>query len=244
MDGSDAEAQTRVALVTGAARGLGLLVATDLARRGFDIAGLDRRGPELRAAMESLAQASGRRTLALVADLAEEAQVEDAVLAALNSFGRIDVLINNAGVREVAAVWETSTAAWDAMIDTNLKGTFLITRSVLANDMVLRGEGTILFISSASAKRGVEGGAGYCASKWGVLGFAASVTQDVKDSSIRVTTILPGMVETPMAQELELWQLGLDWLDPSHVSRAVVFCVEQDASVHMPELVIHHRSWI
>lgn len=127
---------------------------------------------------------------------------------------------------------------------TNLEGCFLVTRAVLARDMVARRAGTIVFISSLSGKRGEAEGAIYCASKWGQLGFAASVAQDVKALGIRVSSIVPGMIETPMARESEAWDLGMDWLDPAHVARAVVFCVEQDPSVHMPEIVIHHRTYI
>jgi NAD(P)-dependent dehydrogenase (short-subunit alcohol dehydrogenase family) len=164
--------------------------------------------------------------------------------AAVERFGRIDVLVNNAGIRQVAPVWETTTAMWDRIHDANLKGPFLCTREVLAQDMIKRGDGVIIFISSGSGKKGEEDSSAYCASKWGLLGFSESVAKDLKKTRIRVTALTPGMILTPMAEESEVWHLGLDWLDPAPVSQAVVFCVKQDPDTIIPELRIYHRAQV
>jgi short-subunit dehydrogenase len=113
---------------------------------------------------------------------------------------------------------------------------------VLRQSMLERGEGTIVFVSSGSGKKGEEDSSAYCASKWGVLGFAESVAKDLKKTRIRVTSITPGMILTPMAQESEAWHLGLDWLDPAHVSRAIVFCIQQDPDTVIPEFRVFHRA--
>jgi NAD(P)-dependent dehydrogenase (short-subunit alcohol dehydrogenase family) len=159
-------------------------------------------------------------------------------------WGRIDVLVNNAGIRQIGPVWETSTVMWDRIQNANLKGPFLCTREVLAQDMRERGEGVIIFISSGSGKKGEEDSSAYCASKWGLLGFSESVAKDLKKTRIRVTALTPGMILTPMAKESEVWHLGLDWLDPAPVSQAVVFCVKQDADTIIPELRIYHRAQV
>jgi len=234
----------KTALVSGAARGLGLCIAKALAGAGYAVVGLDTRAEELRAAMAAVADESGVETLGIVADVGREEQVGEAVEGALARFGRVDVLVNNAGYREVGKVWTLSTQTWDRTLDTNLKGPFLLTREVLSRDMVARGDGKIIFISSDAGLHGTEDSSIYCASKWGLRGFAAAVAKDLRHSDIRVTTILPGMIETPMARESEVWDRGLVWLDPVHVARAVVTCVGLDPTVHIGEMLIHDRAYI
>ena len=223
----DIDLKEKVAIVTGASRGLGLLVAQDLAREGMHVVGADMRGDDLAREMDAIARVLGARTLAVPTDIGEESQVVQLVKRTVREFGRIDALVNNAGIRQIAKVWETDTAMWDRLHDANLKGHFLCTREVLKQSMLERNEGTLIFVSSGSGKKGEEDSSAYCASKWGVLGFAESVAKDLKTTKIRVTSVTPGMILTPMARESEAWPLGLDWLDPTHVSKAIVFCLKQ-----------------
>jgi 3-oxoacyl-[acyl-carrier protein] reductase len=236
--------KNRTAVVTGAARGLGLVIAEDLAREGMRVAGVDIRSEELVRAMADIAQRRGVETLAFPADVGDEKSVKHVVREVRRRWDRIDVLVNNAGIRQIAPVWDTSTELWDRVLGTNLKGPFLFTREVLAQDMRARGEGVIIFISSGSGKKGEEDSSAYCASKWGLLGFSESVAKDLKKTRIRVTALTPGMILTPMAEESEVWHLGLDWLDPAPVSQAVVFCVKQDSDTIIPELRIYHRAQV
>ncbi|RPJ83605.1 MAG: SDR family oxidoreductase, partial [Acidobacteria bacterium] len=234
----------KVAIVTGAARGLGLIVVRDLAREGMNVAGVDVRGDEQRKELDAVAGEFGVRTLSITADIADETSVATLVKRTIDQFGRIDVLVNNAGIRQTAPVWRTDTAMWDRIHDANLKGHFLCTREVLVQDMLARNEGTLVFVSSGSGKKGEEDSSAYCASKWGIIGFAESVAKDLKKTRIRVTSVTPGMILTPMARESEAWGLGLDWLDPQHVSDAIVFLIKQDADTIVPEFRVYHRSQI
>ena len=110
--------------------------------------------------------------------------------------------------------------------------------------MLALNEGTLIFVSSGSGKKGEEDSSAYCASKWGIIGFAESVAKDLKKTGIRVTVLTPGMIETPMAVESEAWALGLDWLNPQFVSETIVFAVKQDANTIFPELRVYHRAQI
>jgi NAD(P)-dependent dehydrogenase (short-subunit alcohol dehydrogenase family) len=234
----------KVALVTGAARGLGLCIAEELGRHGVRIAGVDVRGGLLATAMTAMAEEAGVDTLAITADARVEQQVVNAVARIVGQWGRIDILVNNAGVRKVAPVDQIDTDMWDEIHSTNLRGQFLFTREVLRQCMRAQNEGIIIFISSGSGRRGEQNSATYCASKFGGVGFAESCAKDLKDTKIRVTTIAPGMIWTPMAEESEVAHLDLDWLDPKHVANAVRFCIEQDADTIIPELHIYHRAQI
>jgi len=234
----------QTAIITGAARGLGLLVAEALAAEGMNIAGIDTRGDEMGTAFERIGKSFGVSTLSIAASIGDDRCVVDMVRSVRSQFGRIDVLVNNAGIRETAPVWETETAMWDRIHDSNLKGHFLCTREVLRQDMLERGQGTLIFVSSGSGKKGEEISSAYCASKWGIIGFAESVAKDLKPTRIRVTSITPGMIETPMANESEEWKLGLQWMDPKHVARAIVYCIQQDPDTIIPELRIYHRAQV
>ena len=232
----------RVALVTGAARGLGLHVAAELARAGMKIAGLDTRSEELTAALDDLENRYGAATLALPASVASEQDVVDAVGRTTATFGRIHALVNNAGIRMVAPVWETGAETWDRMMAVNLRGEFLCAREVLRQSMLEHGEGRLIFISSIAGRRGVRHSCAYSATKWGILGLAHSIAQDLKDTSIRVTTITPGRVETPMAHESEQWDPERGWTDPDVLARAVAFCLRQGPDTVIPEFHLHHQA--
>lgn len=234
----------KVALITGAARGLGLSIAEDLAREGVRICGADVRLQLLQTEMSRIAQEYGVESLAIETDIGVEAQVQKLVKQAFARWGRIDILVNNAGIRKVAPIQQITTAMWDEMHAANLKGQFLCTREVLRQGMLAQNEGVIIFVSSGSGKRGEKNGSAYCASKWGSIGFAESVAKDLKETKIRVTTVSPGMIWTPMAAESEVAHLDLEWLDAGEVSRAILFCIKQDADTIIPELRIYHRAQI
>ncbi len=238
------ELKGQTAVITGAARGLGLLVAEGLAAEGVNIAGVDLREPELEREMARIASEYSVKTLAVAINVGDEKAVIASVRRILHEVGPIDVLVNNAGIRETAAVWQTDSAMWDRIHDSNLKGHFLFTREVLSQNMLQRGQGTLIFVSSGSGKKGEEISSAYCASKWGIIGFAESVAKDLKNTRIRVTTITPGMIETPMARESEEWKLGLQWLDAQAVAKGIVYCIRQDPDTIIPEFRIYHRAQI
>jgi len=238
------ELKGKVALVTGAARGLGELVARDLAREGMAVAGTDMRANELQKTMAAIGGDTGARTLAVPANVGDEAQVIDIGGRAVRAFGPVDVLVNNAGIRQIAPVWKTDTPMWDRIHNSNLKGQFLCTREVLKQGMLEQGEGTLIFVSSGSGKKGEEDSSAYCASKWGIIRFAESVAKDLKKTKIRVTVITPGMIETPIARESEARDLGLDWLNPEYVAEAMVFCAKQDPNTIIPEFRVDHRAQV
>ncbi len=196
----DVDLTGKVALVTGAARGIGLTVAGELARAGVSVCGIDVRSGLLTDEMQRIAEQYGVETLAVVADVGIEDQVVDMVGQVVSERGQIDILINNAGIRQIAPVYETTLSVWDDIHSANLRGQYLCTREVLNQTMLESNEGVIIFVSSGSGKRGEKGSSAYCASKFGVKGLAESVAKDQKHTKIRATAIMPAMIWTPMAE--------------------------------------------
>jgi 3-oxoacyl-[acyl-carrier protein] reductase len=186
----------RVAIVTGAAAGLGRGIATVYAAEGADVAVLDRNGGGAREVADAIA-ATGRRSLAVTVDVADEGAVIAAIAAAEEALGPPDVLVNNAGIVTVSRVEEMPTAMWAEMLAVNLSSVFYATRAVLPA-MLRKGYGRIINISSQLAHKGGEGVAHYAAAKAGILGFTRSLAYEVTRRGIAVNAICPGPLATDM----------------------------------------------
>jgi meso-butanediol dehydrogenase/(S,S)-butanediol dehydrogenase/diacetyl reductase len=197
----------RVALVTGAASGIGRAVSAACAAEGALVTGLDRDQAGLEDLQRDL-EDGGRELEVAVADVTSADDVQRAVSALLSARGQIDVLVNAAGISTMAAIVDLTEADWDRTMAVNAKGVFLMTRAVL-RPMIDRGAGTIVNIASAAGKRGSRTLSHYSASKFAVIGFTQSTALEVAGTGIRANSVCPGLIATPM-QEREIgWEAAL-----------------------------------
>jgi 3-oxoacyl-[acyl-carrier protein] reductase len=193
--------EEKTALITGAARGIGQAIAVRLAEAGADVAGCDLQVDwleETRAKVEAL----GRRFEGYAMDVSNAEQVGAAVDQVHTDFGQIDVLVNNAGITKDGLLARMSEADWDAVLDINLKGTFLCTKAVGRHMMKQRG-GTIVNIASVIGLIGNAGQANYGASKAGVIAFTKSVAKELAGRNVRANAVAPGFIETAMTDALK-----------------------------------------
>jgi NAD(P)-dependent dehydrogenase (short-subunit alcohol dehydrogenase family) len=187
----------RAAVVTGASSGIGLAIARALAEDGYGVALAARRAERL----GELAAEIGDQALPVPTDVTERESVEALVRAAVERFGRIDVLVTSAGVGRWAPLERLAEEDWDETIDVNLKGTYLTARAALPH--LRTSKGYLITLSSVSGTVGQAGGTAYNASKWGVRGFTQSVLRETREDGVRATAICPGLVATPMADRAE-----------------------------------------
>ena len=185
----------RVAVVTGAARGIGAEIARTLAARGDRIVVIDADPAALEARRASL-QDSGAQVLAVPCDIADEAQVDDAFTLASEHFGGIDVLVNNAGVLRDNLLHKMTVDDWDLVLSVHLRGTFLASRAAQAW-MVANKRGWIVNTSSVSAL-GNRGQANYSAAKAGIQGFTRTLAMELGPFGINVNAVAPGFIATDM----------------------------------------------
>jgi 3-oxoacyl-[acyl-carrier protein] reductase len=190
----------RVALVTGASRGIGRAIAVRLASCGASVAGVARTVEGLEPTLHAIRQAGGVAE-GYAADVASSADVQRVVDEVEAKFQRIDVLVNNAGITRDGLVLRMEDKAWDEVVDTNLKGTFLFSRAVGAIMMRAR-FGRIINISSVSGLVGNAGQANYAASKAGVIGLSKSVARELASRGITVNVVAPGFISTDMTDSL------------------------------------------
>lgn len=190
----------RVAIVTGAAQGIGRGIAVAMAQAGADVVVADVNEDGARDAARELEQ-MGSRALALAADVTDGAHVDNLMEQTVSHFGRLDVLVNNAGVVILKAIEETSDAEWDRVLDTNLKGTFLCCRSALPH-LERDGGGSIVNISSIAAFAFTTPHISYAASKAGISALTRDLACEVARKRIRVNAIAPGPIETAMFDSL------------------------------------------
>ncbi len=196
------EAGRRVAFVTGATSGIGLAVTELLARQGAAVFGVARAEDSVRSVVKQLRE-EGLEVSGAFCDVTSSEQVKAAVEAAVATYGRIDILVNNAGRGGGGITAELPDALWLDVIDTNLNGTFRVTREVLSTGRMRDGDwGRIINIASTGGKQGVELAAPYSASKHGVVGFTKAVGKELAKTGITVNAVCPGYVETPMAQRV------------------------------------------
>jgi NADP-dependent 3-hydroxy acid dehydrogenase YdfG len=190
---------SKTAIITGASSGIGRATALALAGQGARLCLFARSGDRLAEVRDEALRRGAADVSHSVGDVREEAEVEEAVKGALERFGRIDILINSAGLSLNGEVEDYSLSDWRTVIDTNLTGTFLTCRAVIPA-MKRGGGGQIINISSGAGRNGIKHMAAYCASKFGVIGFTESLALEVRNHNIRVSVLLPGSVATDFSR--------------------------------------------
>lgn len=191
---------TRTALVTGASRGIGRAIALGLARRGFDLVVNDLVRQEAHlASLVSEIESIGRRALAVHADVSAKPEVQAMVADAVGMAGRIDAVVNNAGILVTSPVETLDDRVWDAVMNVNAKGTFLVIQALLPH-MRERRYGRIVNIASIGGKQGAPEQAHYSASKAAVMGFTRVLAQEVGAEGITANCVCPGIILTDMGR--------------------------------------------
>lgn len=244
----------KVAFITGAANGQGRVTALALARAGAKIAAFDVAKqlpypgyalgtPEALQSLATECRAAGRECLTFAGDVRDDAAITRAVDETIERFGRIDLLFNNAGICAYGLAHELTEEAWDAMLDINLKGTWLVARRVIPHMMRQR-SGVILNNASIAGLRGMGRLCHYAASKWGVLGLTKSWALQLAPYNVRVVSVCPTGVNTPMNDGLAFLEgatpreiaersagnlLPVPWIEPEDVANAVLFLGSDDA---------------
>ena len=210
----------RVALVTGASRGIGRAVALGLAEAGFDVVLNDvaRQDGDLRSAKADV-EARGRRCFVETADVSRKAEVRAMVTGAIAAAGRIDAVVNNAGILISNSVEDLEEEQWDAVLDVNAKGTFLVTQALLPH-MRERRYGRIVNIASIGGKHGAPLQAHYSASKAAVMGFTRVLAQEVGVDGITANCVCPGIIVTDMGRTNLADQANVDkWVGVTALRR-------------------------
>lgn len=224
-----------VALVTGASEGIGRAIALALGGAGYRIAVTARTSSKLEGVVGDLERA-GVVAVALPADVGDPEQVEAMVRKVGAELGPIEVLVNNAGVAFTKPFLETSLEEWDRTFATNVRALFLVTRAVLPGMRAL-GRGDIVNIGSLAGKNGVANAVAYSASKHAVLGFGRSLMLEVRKEGIRVITICPGSVDTPLLRNATAFSPAFDRiLEPDDVAATVVDALKLPRRAMVSEL--------
>ncbi len=236
--------QDRVAIVTGAGRGIGLGIAQALAREGAWVAAWDLDAAMLEPFVAN-AKAQGGRALSQAVDVRRKDQIEAAIARVLDEWGRIDILVNNAGIYELLPAEEISEEQWDRMLSINLKGTFFCCQAVIPI-MKRQGQGRIISMASSAGKTGgTLAGAHYAVSKAGIICLAKQLARELGPFGVTVNAVAPGRIDTPMIhvasdEENEAFRLRtpLGRLGTAEdVAGAVVFLASDEASFITGEIM-------
>ena len=212
----------KVALVTGAGRGIGRAIAIAFASEGAIVAVTGRNTQRLEQVVDEI-RLSGGQAIPWQMDVSDEVQVEDAVNRILRHWGKIDILVNNAAIiHHDTPVWRTPIQDWDEEMAINPRGTFLCCHFVVTS-MVERHEGLVINIGSSSGTIPENMGGAYSATKWGVIGYTTSLAKSVRPHGIRVNGLNPGWVDTDMTVEETPNGAGPEWTQSEDIARAALF---------------------
>lgn len=229
--------ENKVALITGATRGIGKEIALELARNGFDIAANCRKISDDLNELKKEIESNNVRCEFVEADVANFEQCENMVKQTIEKFGRIDVLVNNAGITKDGLIMRMKKEDFEAVIDINLTGTFNVTRNVIPY-MIKQKSGRIINLSSVVGVAGNAGQTNYSASKAGVIGFTKSLAKEVASRNILVNAVAPGFIDTDMTkvlsdsvkeginEQIPLKRMG----SPKEVAKVVKFLSSEDSS--------------
>ncbi len=229
----------KVALVTGSSQGIGRAIALRLADEGADVVINYNRGAEKADAVKAEIEAKGRRALTVQADLGQVEDIRRLMQTAVGHFGRVDILINNAGLETHAPFWEVSEADYDKVLNVNLKGVFFASQSFVQHLMQSKRRGKIVNISSVHEELPFPNFAAYCASKGGVKMLTRNLSVELGSLGININNIAPGAIETPINTKLLndpqklnalLSQIPMGRLgQPGDVAGLAVFLSSEDA---------------
>ena len=226
----------RVAAVTGASRGIGRAIAELLAERGADVSCGDRLAEKADETASAIAKATGQRTSGCLVDVADYQSAQDFIACAIEEFGKVDILINNAGITRDNLLMRINETDWDDVINVNLKGAYNCCKAVV-RPMMKQRYGRIVNITSVVGLSGNAGQANYASSKAGLIGFTKSLARELGSRNITVNAVAPGYITTVLTDVLSdeykanaisqtpMGRLGV----PEDVARAVAFFVSDDA---------------
>jgi 3-oxoacyl-[acyl-carrier protein] reductase len=227
----------RAAIVTGATRGIGRAIALELAKRGADVAFNYAKSAESAESLKSELEALGVRALAFQCDVANTEAAADMVKQVKDGFGRIDFLVNNAGITRDNLILRMKEADWDEVIDTNLKGAWNFAKAALRTMLRQESGGSVLNISSISGEIGMPGQSNYSASKAGMIGLTKALAKEVASRGVTVNALALGMVATDMSSALDdtyrtkiIEQIPLGrFAEADEVARIACFLLSDDA---------------
>jgi 3-oxoacyl-[acyl-carrier protein] reductase len=238
------EFESRVALVTGGASGIGCATCWELARNGADLAVIDAAGEVALAQVENALRAAGGRVITIAADVADHRRASQAVEETLGRLGRLDILVNAAGTHADAPLWEMTEEQWQRVLDVNLKGAFNYLRAAAPIFRAQR-RGKVVNVASIEAMRGRFGIANYAASKAGLVALTASAAAELGRYRVNVNAVAPGFVRTPLVELLPeavraeaikaaaLGRLG----EPEEVAHVIAFLCSERARYITGEVI-------
>lgn len=227
----------KVAIVTGASKGIGRASAIGLAAEGAAVAAVARSGDKLEALRGEI-EAAGGRCAPVVGDVAQKATADETLDVALGRFGRVDVLLNNAGIGSYADFVDYSVEDYDSIMNTNMRSTFLFTKAVVPT-MKAQGSGLILQVSSQAGIRGFTREAVYCATKHAQVGFTQALRLELQPFGIKVAVICPAGVKTEFAighGRTPEFVASSGFLEAEDVADAVVFAATQRPNARMTQI--------
>lgn len=232
---SDAAPDLKVAIVTGASRGIGRAIALDLARRGVLVIAAAR-AANAQGTVDEIVAAGGRAERA-TAEMTDSASLEALVAGTVARHGRLDILVSNAGITRDQLMLRMKRADWDEVLATNLTAAFVLCQAAL-KPMIKQRRGRIVAISSVVGQSGNAGQANYAASKAGLIGFCKSLAKEVASRQVTVNVVAPGLIDTDMTRGLTA-NVQTDWAaqiplgrpgTPADVAAAVCFLASDEAS--------------
>jgi len=227
----------KTAIISGASRGIGKATARKLSVLGYKVALLSRNEKEMNETKQLL-EITVDDVLVIPTDLRKEEEVEKSVGAIMKKFGRIDLLVSNAGVGFFHKVESISNLEWDEIMEVNLKGNFLMTKAVVPV-MKKQGNGHIIGVASDVSKRGEPTCSAYCASKYGQDGFFHSVRKELRNDGIKVSVVYPGLVDTHFGDRNPGKDDEFSMLRPEDVADAIAYIAGAPPHVVIDELMIH-----
>jgi NAD(P)-dependent dehydrogenase (short-subunit alcohol dehydrogenase family) len=212
----------QVAPVTGASTGIGRNLVQGLAARGVLVAGMARNQERLAAAMSEVADSTGSRTLAVAADVTDATAVDAAVSRVADELGRVDLLINNAGIVDAAEVpvWEADPDQWWDVVASHVRGAQLMVRAVVPG-MLARGHGRVVNLASGMGVRANRDYSAYSVAKTGLMRLTEALDLSLQGSGVHAFDVAPGVVDTPMTRSMEMWRGFEHWTPPERVVELV-----------------------